>query len=491
MALQKRISYRWRLFFPMVGLLWFSMIVLFYFQFDREERYLTENANNQVALINNRIVNAYENNVDLVPFIRFIKDYFESIPYEQVNISIYDNKDSLLHCVGEKIPPIEILHDSITDDATKLHKDSESHLFDRSKVFFYSQISDDGMVKVYTTMPFNISLKDAVLGGSGMWILVLSLFIAVTLIAYYATRYFGENVELLRDFAQRAAEDKNFVSEDNFPHDELGEISRRIVHIYNEKNKAIAENEHEHKTAIKAILEKTELKRELANSINHELKNPIGIIKGYVDTMIVDPNMDVDTRIHFLQKSQQHIKRLCSLLEDISIMTRLNDGKQSLIPEKVDFHELVFTLANDVKESNALNGMVFIFNVPLDCDVWGNYALLNDALLNLVKNSVAYSKGTYMSLSLIEEDDNFFRFNFYDNGIGVPEELISKLFDDFFRVDKNLSRKSGGTGLGLPIVKKTITTFGGNIEAYNRPKGGLGFKFTLRRHKTSSNKTNE
>lgn len=458
------------------------MLVIFYFQFDREERYLTENANSQVALINNRIVNAYENNVDLVPFIKFVKDYFETIPYEQVNISIYNNNDSLLHCVGDIIPPIKTSHDSITDDAEMLHNEVESHLLDRSKVFFYSQISDDGLIKVYTTMPFNISLKNAVLGGSEMWILILILFVAVTMIAYYASRYFGKNIELLRDFAKSAADDNNFIAEDKFPHDELGDISRQIIQIYNDKNKAIAEGQYEHKTAINAIIEKNELKKDLANSINHELKNPTGIIKGYIDTIVVSPEMDEQTRTHFLKKAQKHVNRLCTLLNDLSTITRLNDGTQLLSPEKVDFHELVYNLANDVTESKMLKSMAFEYNIPIDCNVMGNYSLLNDVLLNLIKNAVAYSQGTLIKLHQIDEDGDYVKFCFYDNGVGVDKEYIPMLFENFFRVDKDKSRKAGGTGLGLPIVKKSIKTLGGEIVASNRPSGGLEFIFTLRRY---------
>lgn len=458
------------------------MIVILYFQFDREDRYLTENANNQVALINNRIVNAYENNVDLVPFIKFVKDYFETIPYEQVNISIYDNEDSLLHSVGNIIPPILMSHDSITDDAETLNDKAGIHLLDRSKVFFYSQESDDGLIKVYTTMPFNISLKEAVLGGSGMWIIVLLLFVAVTMIAYYASRYFGRNIELLRNFAISAADDNDFVAEDKFPHDELGDISRQIIQIYNDKNKAIADSEYEHKTAINAIIEKNELKKDLTNSINHELKNPTGIIKGYIDTIISSPEMDEQTKNHFLQKTQKHVNRLCTLLNDLSTITRLNDGTQLLSPEKVDFYELVYSLSNDIIESKMLKGLRFEYVIPMNCFVLGNYSLLNDVLLNLIKNSVAYSQGTLIKLYMVNEDKDYVKFCFYDNGIGVDKEYIPKLFDNFFRVDKEKSRKAGGTGLGLPIVKKSINTLGGSIEARNRQSGGLEFTFTLRRY---------
>jgi signal transduction histidine kinase len=123
--------------------------------------------------------------------------------------------------------------------------------------------------------------------------------------------------------------------------------------------------------------------------------------------------------------------------------------------------------------------MAFTFDIPLKCIVNGNASLLGSAILNLIKNSVAYSKGTMMRLEKIGENDKLYTFIFYDNGTGVDEEHLPYLFDRFYRIDAGRSRKVGGTGLGLPIVKNTIRTFGGKISVSNRHQGGLEFRFTL------------
>jgi len=88
-----------------------------------------------------------------------------------------------------------------------------------------------------------------------------------------------------------------------------------------------------------------------------------------------------------------------------------------------------------------------------------------------------------MRLELVAEDDDFYTFKYYDNGTGVEEEHIPYLFERFYRIDAGRSRKAGGTGLGLPIVKNTILTHGGKITVRNRPNGGLEFTFTLPRCK--------
>ena len=96
---------------------------------------------------------------------------------------------------------------------------------------------------------------------------------------------------------------------------------------------------------------------------------------------------------------------------------------------------------------------------------------------------MSYSKGTAIRLEKIHEDDYLYTFRFYDNGTGVGEEHIPYLFDRFYRIDAGRSRKVGGTGLGLPIVKNTIRTLGGKITVRNRIQGGLEYNFTLPRAK--------
>ncbi|MDE5978831.1 MAG: HAMP domain-containing histidine kinase, partial [Muribaculaceae bacterium] len=123
------------------------------------------------------------------------------------------------------------------------------------------------------------------------------------------------------------------------------------------------------------------------------------------------------------------------------------------------------------------------YNIPLDCHVYGNGELLIGMISNLAKNAVAYSQGTETGVALIGRNENFYTFSFYDNGVGVGEEHLGHLFDRFYRIDTGRSRKVGGTGLGLPIVKSAVNTMGGSITVRNRRGGGLEFIFTLRRVK--------
>ena len=127
---------------------------------------------------------------------------------------------------------------------------------------------------------------------------------------------------------------------------------------------------------------------------------------------------------------------------------------------------------NDLSATDVLGKMEFVYDVPTDCMIIGNHSLLTGMLMNLAKNAAAYSKGTECGVRLIGEDEKFYRFLLFDNGVGVGEEQLPHLFERCYRVDSGRSRKTGGTGLGLPIVQNTILAHGGTSEIRNNPSGG-------------------
>ena len=201
--------------------------------------------------------------------------------------------------------------------------------------------------------------------------------------------------------------------------------------------------------------------------------------------LISQPDMPQEDREHFLAKAQVNVERLVSMLNDLSTMTRLEESNGNIPMKEVDFHEFVANLASDIEASQLIGKMKFRYNVPENCIISGNEGLLNSTLQNLVKNSANYSQGTEIGLDLLGKTEGHYTFSFYDNGVGVTEEHIPHLFDRFYRVDTGRSRKAGGTGLGLPIVKSSINTMGGSISVRQRKGGGLEFIFTLPRVKNT------
>lgn len=482
MVLKKRISYQWRLFVPLVAIIWLMVILLTGWVLYRGRQNRIEHIKSQVNLINARILSAYEDDIDPVAFLRFVDRYYVENPiYDRIRVSAYYN-GQLLYNVGEPVRLTDTEQARAAGITNLPAEDEDSDEARNASNFYYSVArSGDNRLLVYTILPFDSDVQAATTGSYTIYLLVFAIAALGTTLAFLMSRRLGRDISLLRNFALRAGSDPGFVPAKNFSHDELGDISRQLVRLFNERNSAIIKIKREHNVAMHALEDKARLKRELTNNINHELKTPIGVIKGYIDTIREHPEMDEDSRNHFLSKVSEHIDRLIQLMNDLSSITRLEFGAQMINLEPVDFHEIVFHAVSDYESSGSLGNMEFNYDIPTYCRVIGNESLLTGMLNNLTKNAVFYSKGTECNLILTGQDDTFYHFAFYDNGVGVKESSLPHLFERFFREDSGRSRKKGGTGLGLPIVQNTIEALGGTIQASNREGGGLLFRFTLRK----------
>ncbi|MCM1484320.1 MAG: HAMP domain-containing histidine kinase [Muribaculaceae bacterium] len=476
MASKRRFSYRWRLFIPILGMMWLIVGSLMTYQYYHERKYRVESITDQLNTLSNRILDAYERDVNLWPFLNFITQFFDNSKFDQVMVSVYDREGSLLYSVGSPIP-LELTDTKGLVSADEFDSVSADQYHSLFKVG--SRRSSNGEILVQTAMPITVSLYDYLNSGPDFWFLLVFLLAVSAIMAYLSTGFLTRNIQLLRKFASATAEKDAVFDESKFPHDELGDISREIVKIYRAKEQAMDRSKREHELAMYAVEEKSRIKRQLTNNINHEIKTPIGVIRGYLDTVISSPDMDDALRNQFLLRAQSNVNRLCSLLSDVSIMTRLEEGAGNIPTAEVDFHDLVYGVENDVTASGVLGDMTFHYDVPMDCSVKGNANLLTGMLTNLIRNSVQYSHGTEIGLVFVSESERYYTFSFYDNGTGVPDEHLIHLFERFYRVDAGRSRKVGGTGLGLPIVKNTVEALGGTISVRNRTTGGLEFLFTL------------
>lgn len=485
---KRRTNYQLKLFLPIVGLLWVIIIAVEVSQYKREKDYRAEMIRSRIEFMNQRLLSLMEEGIDPTAFLHFIDNYYKASELDNLSMTLYDTKTGQEKVrIGFPTPLPEQLSTRGKIDGAFIaaNNNDDSTYIQPDKAFYYSvNKSSDGSLLVQTFMPLNARIAAEIKGNPWLRFFVLLGCAGITLVTYIATRHLTKNIRLLREFVSNASSDHDFVAIDKFANDDLGEISRQVVNMYNMRKAALASRELEHRVALKATEERSNLKRQMTNNINHELKTPAGIIKGYIDTIIDNPDMDDESRNHFLLKTQEHIERLCNILNDLSTMTRLEDGAQNISLEKIDFKEFVDNIRNDVEESGINGDMTFSTDIPKNCYVKGNNTLLTGAVMNLVKNAVAYSKGTEMSLRLLTENQRFFTFVFADNGQGVPEESIPMLFERFYRVDKGRSRKAGGTGLGLPIVRSSLNTIGGSISVNNGEHGGLEFVFTLQKWRT-------
>lgn len=228
--------------------------------------------------------------------------------------------------------------------------------------------------------------------------------------------------------------------------------------------------------------EESRMKRQLTQNVAHELKTPVSSIQGYLETILSNPALPTDKKQFFLERCYSQSTRLTGLLRDISVLNRLDEASDMFDLTDVDLTRLLAEIQKECSKEMEEKRITVACTLPGDPVVHGNYSLLYSIFRNLFDNAIAYAgEGTRISVNCYREDLSFYYFSFSDNGVGVPEEHINRLFERFYRVDKGRSRKIGGTGLGLSIVKNGVYFHKGQISAKNRPEGGLEFLFTLKK----------
>ncbi|MEG1544498.1 MAG: histidine kinase dimerization/phospho-acceptor domain-containing protein, partial [Tannerellaceae bacterium] len=195
--------------------------------------------------------------------------------------------------------------------------------------------------------------------------------------------------------------------------------------------------------------EESRMKRQLTQNVAHELKTPVSSIQGYLETILNNPGLDAGKRQFFLERCYSQSTRLTGLLRDISVLNRLDEASQMFDLAEVNITRLLGEIEKECTQMIEERQITTELILPNNPVIYGNYSLLYSIFRNLYDNAIAYAgEGVLITVDCYREDSNFYYFCFSDNGVGVTEEHINRIFERFYRVDKGRSRKIGGTGLG-------------------------------------------
>ena len=236
------------------------------------------------------------------------------------------------------------------------------------------------------------------------------------------------------------------------------------------------------KIEIENLKVREEYRREFMGNVSHELKTPLFTVQGYLSTLLDGAIKDKDLRVKYIERAEKGVERLIYIVEDLDMISKLEMGQLNLEKSNFNIVELIQNVF-DLLEMNAdKKNIILMFDQKYSksINVFADQEKIQQAFTNLITNSIKYGKDngtTEVSIEDLVENKIIVRVK--DNGEGIEQHNIPRLFERFFRVDKSGSRSEGGSGLGLSIVKHIIEGHNEKIYVESEFNKGSEFSFTL------------
>ena len=429
MASEIEISFHKRLFLMLLAFSWAIVLCFIGFQYLREKEYKSEFLNAQLQQYNRHLLDTVDEGLPYEDYIATHDKPFDELRISIITLSgavIYDNTISLDSLDNHRNRP-EVANALLKGKGYNISRQSASD----GREYFYSATRGERVV-VRTAIPYSNTLRDLLEADWSFLVVMISITLVMSVAAYFTTRKLGKDIERVNRY--------------------------------------------------EAEQERNRLKRQLTNNINHELKTPVASIQVCLETLLSGISLSNEKRQELIERCYMHNERLRRLLNDVSLITRMEDGSALISKETVTINEIIDEVAEELNVMPEEERLTLHTDFNEIVTIEGNTSLIGSIFSNLTENAIAYSEGKNIYITLLENSKEQVYIRFEDDGKGVEKKQLPHLFERFYRVDKGRSRQKGGTGLGLAIVKHAVQFHGGTITVTNRPNGGLRFDFTLSKH---------
>ena len=414
---------------------------------------------------------------DLISFNERVYDsYLDGIPFHEIPIPdnlrfsiidtnyniLYFSEDNNFNNFDSKEARAEIIEASVNGEGTALRFSSYSnkeHLyFARKYPEFY----------IRTSIPYQFERIEAAYHKYRYQysIIILILFLLGTLV--YISNKLTTPLTAFNSFFNVLKSKKKDFSNITFPNNEYGDVGRKIIDTYKQLEQA------------------KQFKQQITHNIAHELKTPLTGIRAYLETILNDKEMSFEQMHKFIERAHKQTLRLSALVHNVSTLNKLDEESEyDFKIEDVNISECLKDIEEELAHKLAENNTTFNPLISSELSMRGNRDLMYSLFKNLIDNTLEHA-GPNTTITIMAgisqaSGESGYRINFtyMDNGKGIPEEAINHLFDRFYRVEEGRGRKSGGSGLGLSIVKSSVLFHKGSITVENNPEGGTIFKFNL------------
>jgi len=224
-------------------------------------------------------------------------------------------------------------------------------------------------------------------------------------------------------------------------------------------------------------------RREFLENVTHELRTPLFNIQGYISSLLEGGLEDATVNREYLVKAESNVDRMVEMIEDLRIISKLESGEMQLDESNFDLFSLckeVYLQLEDQAKSKGIS-LVFGAETKVGFFVYADREKIRQVLVNLVTNSIKYGiENGRTKISIYDMEDNFL-VEVADNGIGIEEKHLQRVFERFYRVDKSRTRAEGGTGLGLAIVKHIVEAHEQTVNVRSTEGLGSTFSFTIKK----------
>lgn len=265
-----------------------------------------------------------------------------------------------------------------------------------------------------------------------------------------------------------------------------GDLDAYIAVRSNDEIARVAQAVNEMVDKLKAdIVQLKKLERvrsEFFGNVSHELRTPIFSLQGFLETLMEGAVDDPQVNRVFLKKAYDHSVRLNSLLEDLITISHIESGEMQMRFRYFDLHEFLSTLIEEYRTTAERHNVSLRLSPPgpTAVEVLGDRERLRVVFENLLENAIKYNKPNGEVVISYERLNGTVQIEVADTGVGIADEHLPRIFERFYRVDKNRSREVGGTGLGLAIVKHIVEAHGSSVHVESRVGKGSVFRFTLK-----------
>lgn len=301
------------------------------------------------------------------------------------------------------------------------------------------------------------------------FITFIGLFLLLYSFYYYTVsnelNKLSERIE--KRFLSNAIPQELNVLEDN---DALDKLKQNISKLETEREKEIEQFKN-----------LDSYRKEYLGNVSHEMKTPIFNIQGYLDTLIDGGINDPDINISYLKKADKSIERLINIIDDLETITQLETGGLQLDKDRFDIAALCKDIYGQLELNASKRNIRLCLDKKYDKPIWvmADKFRIRQVLANLITNSIKYGRENGETCISIQYYANDVIVEVRDNGLGIEEKHLPRLFERFYRIDKGRSREQGGTGLGLAIVKHILEAHDKTIQVESKPGNGTTFTFSL------------